>query len=171
MREILLIDGYNLLADNRELAQLMSDDLTTARDQLINILSDYQGRTGGHLIVVFDGHRLAHNAGAHEDRGNLEIVYTKSGETADDYIERLVANGNRQQLFTVVTSDWAEQTTIMSRGGLRRSAREMWLDIKKQRFHDTEMQRKEHKKFSNLDERIDENTRTKLEKWRRSIDK
>lgn len=171
MREILLIDGYNLLADNQELAQLMADDLTTARDRLINILSDYQGRTGGHFIVVFDGHRLARNAGAQEIHDNLKIVYTKSGETADDYIERLVANGDPQQRFTVVTSDRAEQTTIMSRGGLRRSAREMWLDIKKQRFRDTETQRKKHKKFSNLDERIDENTRSKLEKWRRSMDK
>lgn len=171
MDEILIIDGYNLMSENRDLALLMRERFEDARDKLIDIVRDYQGRHGGKILLVFDGHRRVQNRGSNEQYGEVEIVFTKSGESADAYIERLVSSWDRQQRFTVVTSDGAMQTGIMSRGGLRRSSREMWEDIRAYQRSDEERLRKEHRKFSNLDERIDSAIGAELERWRRSTEK
>ena len=47
---------------------------------------------------------------------NLEIVFTKEGETADSYIERKVHEIGKRYEVCVVTSDGLEQQTIFQRG-------------------------------------------------------
>src|SRR5699024_9996509 len=61
---------------------------------------------------------------------NLEIIYTNEKETADDFIEGLVASVKhvKNQVY-VATSDYAEQRTIIGRGALRISARELLINI------------------------------------------
>ena len=60
---------------------------------------------------------------------NLEVVYTKTDEIADIFIERLVHKEIEKYNITVATNDNLEQMTIMRLGGLRMSARGLQEEI------------------------------------------
>src|SRR5699024_1008854 len=65
-----------------------------------------------------------------ETENNVEIIYTKEDETADECIEKLVKSlKNVKNQVYVATSDYMEQRTIFSRGALRISARELLAEI------------------------------------------
>ena len=54
-REFLLVDGYNIIHAWDELKELCEISLESARQRLIDILSNYQGFKSITVIVVFDG--------------------------------------------------------------------------------------------------------------------
>ncbi len=58
----------------------------------------------------------------HERNIGIEVVYTKTDETADAYIERLVHEEKGKYRISVATNDGLEQLTIMSQGALRMTA-------------------------------------------------
>ncbi|NCB05622.1 MAG: hypothetical protein EOM69_08885, partial [Clostridia bacterium] len=60
-------------------------------------------------------------------------VYTKHGETADQYIERTCAQLPVYREARVATSDQLEQTIILGRGATRVSARELLNELRRQR--------------------------------------
>ena len=94
-------------------------------DALKDVLSDYQGYKGCHLLLVFDAYKVKGNAGKRETFHNIEVVYTKQDETADAFIEKTVFGIRDRYKVTVATSDGLEQQTVMSLGALRMSAREL----------------------------------------------
>ncbi len=106
--------------------------------------------------------------GKEEKYGRLSVIFTKEGESADTWIERKSAQLGREARITVVTSDRVEQSFVWGQGALRQSARELWLEIEKNTQTRKKIRKKEDKKFTSLDERLDEKTREILEKWRRS---
>lgn len=87
-----------------------------ARDALKDVLSDYQGYKGCHLLLVFDAYKVKGNAGKRETFHNIEVVYTKQDETADAFIEKTVFGIRDRYKVTVATSDGLEQQTVMSLG-------------------------------------------------------
>ena len=62
-------------------------DLGQARDRLIALLEDYAGYTAQEVILVFDGHLGDRPTVSIERRHGLTVVFTKHGQTADQYIE------------------------------------------------------------------------------------
>ncbi len=56
-----------------------------------------------------------------EERHDVKIVYTKSNQTADAYIEKMVKELGKdlRLLVKVVTSDWVQQRQILGSGGIR----------------------------------------------------
>lgn len=60
---------------------------------------------------------------------NLDVVYTRTDETADAYIERTVHEIGNKYRVTVATNDGLEQLTVMSQGALRMSARGLLEEI------------------------------------------
>lgn len=127
--EFLLVDGYNIVNSWPQLREISKECLEESRDLLIDILQDYQGYVGINVIVVFDAHLLVGGIERHEYFGEIEVVYTKEGETADQYIERWVNDMGRDHRVRVASSDFLEQTIILSRGGTRISAREFYLEV------------------------------------------
>ncbi|USS93576.1 NYN domain-containing protein [Fructilactobacillus ixorae] len=131
-KELLIVDGYNVIGDWPELNQLQrKDQLAEARDQLLWDLSEYQKYSGKEVIVVFDAMYVPGNARTVQVR-NVQVVWTSKNETADSYIEALATR--EQSLFTqveVATSDHAEQWTIFSAGALRISARELLREVRR----------------------------------------
>ncbi len=129
---ILIVDGYNMIGAWPELA---NDDLDKARLDLIEKLADYAGYSGDEVTVVFDGHLSGRAKTNIAHRFNVTVVYTRSGETADQYIERMVdektANLPRsaRPILKVATSDALEQSVVLSRGAVRISARELRRDV------------------------------------------
>ena len=61
-----------------------------------------------------------------EKRDNLTVVYTKEHESADRYIERKVNDMKKHDKMYVASNDGMIQRIILSRGGIRISANELW---------------------------------------------
>ena len=123
--EYLLVDGYNIIFAWPELRDLAKINLDSARDKLMDILCNYQGYQGCRLILVYDAYKVKGNPGSTMKYHNIEVVYTKEAETADQYIERTTHQlGAKPQKYrvTVATSDALEQMIIWGNGATRMSA-------------------------------------------------
>jgi len=130
METNLFVDGYNIIGAWQEMAKLRDVDLESARRKLIDEMIEYQAVSHYRIVLVFDGHLVKNNKGSKEVYGNIEVIYTKEGETADTMIERLVAHLPRYHRTYVATSDRLEQEFILTKGALRISARELRLWLK-----------------------------------------
>ena len=121
----LIVDGYNIIFAWEELAHIAKEDLDAARRRLCDWLSSYAGFRKTYLVVVFDGYKVKGNPGQKETFHNIQVVYTKENETADGYIEALVAQIGRNYNVKVATSDSLVQLSSLRSGVLRMSAREL----------------------------------------------
>ena len=83
--------------------------------------------------MVFDAYKVQGRATSASRYRNLEVVYTKTDEIADVYIERLVHEVRDKYNITVATNDNLEQMTIMSLGGLRLSAEGLRQELQRVR--------------------------------------
>ncbi|WP_314065058.1 NYN domain-containing protein [uncultured Vagococcus sp.] len=129
-RQILLVDGYNMIGAWQELTLLKNQEkLGDARDLLLFKLSNYAKYEGLEVIVVFDA-QLVPGMQQEYRKYQLTVIFTKTDETADSYIERMAGElMSRLTQVTVATSDLAEQWLVFSKGALRKSANELHQDI------------------------------------------
>lgn len=127
--DLLIVDGYNVINAWPELI-LIKDNLEYARAKLVDILSEYGAYKGVKTIIVFDAHLAAGKSASQILNGELEVIYTKEGETADSCIEKMVyfLAGQGEHVY-VVTSDSAEQMFVLGAGAFRISARELRNDV------------------------------------------
>lgn len=129
--EYLLVDGYNIVFAWEELSELARADLNAARCRLMDILCNYQAFRKMRLILVFDAYRVKGNPGSVEHYHNIDVVYTKEAETADQYIEKVTHEMSRKNYrVRVATSDGLEQIIIMGAGAIRVSARELLEEVR-----------------------------------------
>ena len=128
MKPLLYVDGYNIIGAWRE-AEARDWPLDECRDRLIHLLADYAGYTGQEVWLIFDGHLSDRLTRSVDERQGLTLVYTKHGETADQYIERSCGALPAYREARVATSDRLEQTMILGRGATRLSARELWREL------------------------------------------
>ena len=127
--EYLLVDGYNIIFAWDSLKELAQDNLDSARGRLMDILSNYQGYRNMHLILVFDAYKVKGNPGSAVRYHNIDVVYTKEAETADQYIEKVTHEIGKKHHVRVATSDGLEQLIIMGAGAIRVSARELQEEV------------------------------------------
>lgn len=129
--EYLLVDGYNIIFAWDELKALAAENLEGARTKLMEIMCNYQGFCGCHLIIVFDAYKVKGNPGSVEQFHNISVVYTKEAETADMYIEKTTKEIARKKRVRVATSDGMEQIIILGHGATRISARAFQEEVKR----------------------------------------
>lgn len=129
--DVLLVDGYNIIGDWPKLRSLKDNDFSKARELLIESMAEYQAYTGYRVIVVFDAH-LARGVEKKHSLYGVDIIYTKENETADERIEKLARELKdiRTQIH-VATSDYTEQWAIFGQGALRKSARELYIEMQR----------------------------------------
>ena len=120
--EYLLVDGYNIIFAWEELKAAAQDSLDAARQQLMDLLSNYQGFKKNVVILVFDAYKVPRATQDVVKYHNIYVVYTKEAETADAYIERATYEIGKHHRVRVATSDGAEQLIILGHGALRLSA-------------------------------------------------
>lgn len=96
--------------------------MDAARAALIHLLCNYQGMRRCRVIVVFDAYRVKGGSGTSEREAGVEIVYTREGETADAYIERLSYEFGRTHRVKVATGDGLEQLVVLGHGAQRLTA-------------------------------------------------
>ena len=110
----------------REQAQ---SDLSGARERLLSILSNYCGYRPCELVVVFDSYCVKGGVGSRSVYHNLRVVYTRENQSADLYIEALVAEIGKNYAVRVATSDAMIQLASVRSGVLRVSANELLQEI------------------------------------------
>ena len=132
MKPLLYVDGYNVIGAWAE-AEKNAWPLDECRDRLIHVLEDYAGYTGQEVWLIFDGYKAERPMRSVEQRAGLTVVYTRHGETADHYIERMCQLLPRYREARVATSDGVAQTLILGRGATRLSARELWRELGRER--------------------------------------
>jgi predicted RNA-binding protein with PIN domain len=134
-----LFDGYNVLH-----AAGLED-----RRELVDLLASFVAMRGSRGVVVFDG------VGADEQRGSLEVRFAPH---ADALLERLAAEHRRAERVVLVSSDAAVRGT---------SGQEV-AKISSREFATT-LAAVEHREDqpSRVGDRVDEETRARLEKMRR----
>ena len=123
LQEYLLVDGYNIIFAWENLKSLAVRDIKAARDQLLDILSNYAGYAKETVIVVFDAYKVVGGKGEVYRYHNIDVVFTKEAETADLYIEKTAHTLSKKHRVYVATSDAVEQVIIFSSGAYRLSAR------------------------------------------------
>ncbi|PIC04592.1 hypothetical protein CS060_08775 [Anoxybacillus flavithermus] len=165
--DILIVDGYNIIGAWPELRELRDTDLSLARDRLVEKMAEYQAFTGCKVIIVFDAHLVQGTTKKYVDH-QVEVIFTKENETADEHIEKLAKSLQRVRTKVyVATSDYTEQWAIFGQGALRKSARELLIEVDAvQRNISTNVKHIQQKKPISKIPLTDEVAKI-FEKWRR----
>lgn len=166
----IFVDGYNVISSWPELKSIKEYSFEAARQKLIEILSNYASYNAYKIFIVFDAHMVNGSIEKREKiSDNIIVIFTKEGETADNFIEREVNRIGRKSEVCVVTSDSLEQQVVFQRGAVRMSSIEFYHEIK---AVEVKIKNKIIKKYSQkretLEDRIEQNILEELEKIRRS---
>lgn len=132
MKPLLIVDGYNVIGAWRD-AERHAWSLDECRDRLMRQLEDYSGSSGEEVVLVFDGYQSDRRVRTEEAHGNVTLVFTRHGETADSYIERIVAQTPKYRTVRVATSDGLEQSQVLSSGATRLTSRELLVELRHMR--------------------------------------
>ena len=121
-RNLVIIDGYNLIFSDENLKKSAQISLQKARDDLMLLLSNYVSFTKTELILVFDAYLVKDGEGSEFMHDGYKVVFTKENQTADMYIEKLshelgpdysirMVSGDRLLQFSAVHSGISRMTT------------------------------------------------------------
>ncbi len=99
----IIVDGYNLIRQSKELEALDQTDLQLGRDALIDKLAAYKRIKRHQITVVFDGSSEFSFFGNKGQEKGIKIKFSRHGETADSVIKRMAAREKEKAL--VVSSD------------------------------------------------------------------
>ena len=115
------MDGYSLLHSWPELAPGQARHTALAREELINILTQYHDATGEPITIFFDGAGAPKGAPKNESSRTVEVLFSRAGQTADDMIERVALRFQPYGEVLVVTDDRTERDMVSGVGGLTSS--------------------------------------------------
>lgn len=163
-----VIDGYNIIFAWDHYQKMRTTALDHARDKLVETMSNFAAATGCLVTVVFDAHQVKSGVKRQEKVGKVIVYYTGQDETADSLIEKLVGELPKGNRIYVATSDWDEQRIIFGRGAYRLTPRELLNQINKARQETKRHARTTAPGDDYLENRLGEEIREKLERWRRS---
>jgi predicted RNA-binding protein with PIN domain len=120
----ILIDGYSVLHAWARFGtrKARASSLQQRRETLVKLLHQFADQSGRRVTVVFDGYAAKHKPEGKDPSHGVEVVFSERGKTADDAIERLVAQAEHKARIEVVTSDNMERRTVETMGAQSLSA-------------------------------------------------
>ncbi len=165
------MDGYNVLNAWPEVTFLKEEDLAHARDRLIAVLSEFRVLSGIRIILVFDAHQVKGGTEKREECEGIEVIFTREGESADQWIEKFVSQARGLQgeaipVF-VTTSDWLEQRIVSARGAYRVTPLELYRELQRLKAESEKYSREAFDRVP-LDSRLSAQIKKTFENWRRS---
>jgi|SRR5437867_10046872 len=110
----LIVDGHSIIFAWPELRRLHARRSSLAREALLKQLRNYQDWTGVAVVIVFDG--KGQQIDASSEPGDVQIFYSRSGQSADAIIERLASKYAKRFELMVATSDSMEAETVQACG-------------------------------------------------------
>lgn len=169
MENILLVDGYNIIGAWEELRVLRDENFEDARSRLVELMAEYKASTGWRVIVVFDAYLSPGIEQLYVESG-VEVIYTRKNETADERIEKLASElKSRRIQIHVATSDMIEQSVIFFQGALRKSARELEIEMRalQSKISNNVKLTQDNKPSSRIP--LSQEVIEQFEKWRRGL--
>ena len=110
----LIVDGHSVIFAWPELRKLHARRTSLAREALLKQLRDYQDWTGVRVVAVFDG--KGNKVDATSDPAEVQVFYSRNGQSADAIIERLASKYAKHYDLVVATSDSMEAETVHACG-------------------------------------------------------
>jgi hypothetical protein len=117
----ILVDGYSLLHEWTDLAAGRPRHSVEAREALIQTLTHYQDAIGTPVTIFFDGAGAPAGTPKTHSTRQLEVLYSRNGQTADDMIERAAYRFQEYGEVLAVTNDHAERNLVIHMGGMAES--------------------------------------------------
>ncbi|MES2122896.1 MAG: NYN domain-containing protein [Chlamydiota bacterium] len=96
-----LVDGYNLLF--RVLKK--QGPLEKSRNTLISDLNEIASLTRMHIVLVFDGAKEIRLPTTRSHFDEIELVYTRKDQSADEYIIEELEYSKKPEKYTIVSND------------------------------------------------------------------
>lgn len=112
--EHILVDGYSILHQWEEFRKIRLKNLAASRQALIHLLTQFHDCRGGRLTIVFDGRSFSKAKETFST--DIQVIYSKEGQTADSVIERIVGQSPHPNIFLIATDDHAEQNIVEAFG-------------------------------------------------------
>ncbi len=123
-QHLIIIDGYNVIYAWENLKEIAAYSLEKAREALMDILSNYVGYTKTELLLVFDAYLVKDGMGSTFQKDGYTVVFTKEDQTADAYIEKVMAEMGPNYNIRVVTADRLLQYSAVHSGIARMTPKE-----------------------------------------------
>ena len=125
----LLVDGYNIIHAWPQFTKLASNGVEFAMYRLLNALASYGEIKEIPIMVVFDAYRVPGGLERNTEYFKLQVVFTKEGQTADQYIEKFAYENNDKYRIRLATSDVLQQTVARGAGCIVVSAKEFQDEV------------------------------------------
>jgi predicted RNA-binding protein with PIN domain len=110
----LIVDGHSIIFAWPDLRKLHARRSSLAREALLKELRNYQDWTRVRVVVVFDG--KGKKIEAISEPTDVQVFYSRTGQTADAIIERLASKYAKRFELMVATSDSMEGETVEACG-------------------------------------------------------
>jgi len=92
----IIIDGYNVIG-------AVYCNLEKAREDLIDLMIQYELIKEHDITIVFDGYKAGKGLESKAVRGGIAVIYSKLDEKADEVIKRIITEDRKE--WIVVSSD------------------------------------------------------------------
>ena len=99
----IIIDGYNLIRQSRDLSALDLQDIQLGREALVEKLVAYKKIKAHRITVVFDGIKSRLLTRQRDRQKGITIVFSHHGESADTVIKNMARREGEKAM--VVSSD------------------------------------------------------------------
>ena len=168
-RQVLIVDGYNVIRNNDRYAYLGIDyesgeGWNKAREALINDAAQLAQEHYERCTVVFDAAGNPDSTGTPVRKARIDVVFSPAGVSADSVIERL-SHDAREWGFevVVVSSDFTIQATVFGGGVATLSSLAFTADSADVEEERRGLARQAASEKRTVADRIDAETRAKLE--------
>ncbi|MBE6642728.1 MAG: GTP-binding protein [Ruminococcaceae bacterium] len=128
-RNMLIVDGYNVIYSDENLKKTSLFSIDKARDELMDILSNYVNYTKTELVLVFDAYLVKKGEGSEFMHDGYKVVYTKANQTADAYIEKMMHELGPDYSIRMVTDDKLLQFSAVHSGISRMTSKEFLEEL------------------------------------------
>ena len=128
-KNMVIVDGYNLIYSDDKLKDTALFSLEKAREELMDLLSNYVSYTKTELVLVFDAYLVKGGEGSDFMHDGYRVVYTKEDQTADAYIEKMMHELGPDYSIRMVTGDRLLQFSAVHSGISRMTAKEFLEEL------------------------------------------
>lgn len=166
-KQYLFIDGYNLLFRMKEYELIKSSTFPAERDVLIDILKEYAGGNNYIVYCIFDAY-LTRSKEYIKEEDPITIVYTKTGEKADQWIERKTRELRIDHFvdIIVVSDDHDERDATLGYGAILRDCHMFIKELKDRKQVVSKMAKNQNsREIKNRHIRMSDSDRKKLENF------
>ena len=128
-RNMVIIDGYNLIHADEHLKSTSLYSLEKAREELMDMLSNYVSYTKTELVLVFDAYLVKDGEGKEFMHDGYKVVFTQADQTADAYIEKAMYELGPDYSIRMVTDDRLLQFSAIHSGISRMTSKEFLEEL------------------------------------------